>query len=163
MQFWRQDYFESIRELTANAAKFPGWADYFAYCTLLENGLRKDALAKLDGFISSMLIASFEERQKFVSWLYHGAWNTEWLNTFVPHPLQTRLVEPTLQEWVKREPDAAEPHCWLGTLEHLRRALELDPQGEVACTRFARCILGRINVSTHELPAGYLGDDPLLT
>ncbi|MBI5775214.1 MAG: hypothetical protein HZA89_15935 [Verrucomicrobia bacterium] len=160
MHYWRQDYFESLRELAADTNKFPEWSDYFAYCELLERGLRKEALAKLNRFVSSMLATSFEERRRFVSWLHHRVWNTGWLNAFIPHPLDTRLAAPTLREWIEREPNAAEPHCWLGTMEHLRRSVTLDPLSEVASTRFIRCILGGIDYATHELPAGYLGDDP---
>lgn len=161
MHFWRQDYFESLRELIADATKFPEWSDYFEYCELLERGLRKKALAKLNNFVSSLLTTSFDERRRFVSWLYNRVWNTKHLNAFIPHPLDKRLAEPTLREWVERQPEAAEPHCWLGTVEHLRRAVTLDPQSTIASRRFIRCILGKIDYATHELPAGYLGDDPL--
>jgi len=161
MHFWRQDRFKSLQEFIKDADKFPEWSDYFAYCEHLERGLRKEAFAKLDGFISSLLTMSFEERRRFVSWLYNRVWNSGWLNTFVPHPLQTRLTDPTLIEWVERQPDAAEPHCWLGTAEHLRRSVALDPQNEVACRRLISCILSGMGYAIHELPAFYLGDDPL--
>lgn len=160
MHFWRQRHSESLRAIVANANEFPEWADYFGYCERLERGLRKEALTKLHVFLASILMSSFEERRRFVSWIYERAWDTGWLDSFVPHPLQTRLAEPTLREWIEREPDAAEAHCWLGTMDHLRRAVALDPQNEIACKRFIRCILGRIDYATHELPAGYLGDDP---
>ena len=74
MHFWRKDYFESLRELTADAIRFPEWSDYFAYCEHLERGLRREALSKLDGFVSSLLATSFDERRRFVSWLYKRVW-----------------------------------------------------------------------------------------
>ena len=161
MHFWRQDQFVSIRGVVAEAAKVPEWADYFAYCDLLEHGLRKQALVRLENFISALLTTPFEQRRRFVSWLYQRVWDTGWLNTFIPHPLNTRISEPTLREWVEREPDVAEPHCWLGTIDYLRRAVALDSHSDVICTRFIRCVLGGIDYATHELPLCYLGDDPL--
>jgi len=32
--------------------------------------------------------------------------------SLVPHPLQIRIIEPTLLEWVKVEPSCSEAHCW---------------------------------------------------
>lgn len=161
MYYWRKDYFESLRELGADAVKFPEWTDYFAYCALLERGLRKEAFAKLNLFILVLLTTPFEPRRRFVSWLYHRVWRSGWLDSFVPHPLRSKIVEPTLREWIDLEPSDAEPHCWLGTIDSVRRAVALDPQSEVACSLFIHKIVDAIEFATYELPTGYLGDDPL--
>lgn len=75
----------------------------------------------------------------------------------IPHPLNIRVVEPTLLEWALVEPECSEPHLWLGGYEHLKRAVELAPDDELAKKKLIVLILGRVGFATHELPIGYLG------
>ncbi len=73
----------------------------------------------------------------------------------VPHPMQIRIVEPTLLEWTVVEPESPEPHRWIGGLEHLERAIELNPKDELARRKLVVRLLS--SVGTHELPRAYLG------
>ncbi len=75
----------------------------------------------------------------------------------VPHPLYTRVVEPTLLEWTLAEPECHEPHLWLGGYDHLSRALELAPRHELVSKKMIVTILSRVGSATHELPSRYLG------
>lgn len=75
----------------------------------------------------------------------------------VPHPLHVRVVEPTLLEWTEVEPGCSEPHRWLGGYEHLKRAIELAPDDELARRKLVVLILGRVGFASYELPVGYLG------
>jgi hypothetical protein len=74
----------------------------------------------------------------------------------VPHPLHVRVVEPTLLEWTEVEPGCSEPHRWLGGYEHLKRAIELAPDDELARRKLVVLILGRVGFASYELPVGYL-------
>ena len=74
----------------------------------------------------------------------------------VPHPLHVRVVEPTLPEWTEVEPGCSEPHRWLGGYEHLKRAIELAPDDELARRKLLVLILGRVGFASYELPVGYL-------
>jgi len=158
MWFWRKTYFQTLKDVAAEAGASPTWADYAAYCTEHERGLRPQAFAILDRFISQMESASFEERRRFVSWLLHHCDLRDGSHMLAPHPLRRRVIEPTLAEWLQVEPASSEPHRWLGGYEHLKRAIELDPSDEIARRRFIGGILGQVNYSTHELPSGYLGE-----
>lgn len=76
----------------------------------------------------------------------------------IPHPLHRRVIEPTLLEWTKAEPQCAEPHRWLGDMEHLGQAIELDPDDQLARKKLIVAILNFVGYSTHELPDyGYRG------
>jgi len=75
----------------------------------------------------------------------------------VPQPLQIRVIEPTLLEWTLVEPKRSEPHRWLGGYDHLKQAVELEPNDEIARRKLLAIILGKVGMSTHELPRGYLG------
>jgi hypothetical protein len=157
MYFWRDRYFQTVKEVAVEAGDTPQWADYAAFCTEKERGLRQQAMSLLNRFISSLEGAPFPERRRFVSWLLDKTDGREGQHMLVPHPLFKRVIEPTLLEWTSTEPACSEPHRWLGGYEHLKHALELDPADELARRKFIACILGKVGFSTHELPFGYLG------
>src|SRR5436305_944823 len=114
MWFWRDAYFRTFKDVAAEASTSPEWADYAAYCTEHERGLRRQAFAVLDRFIFRMESASFAERRRFASWLLHRADLRDGSHMLVPHPLRKRVIEPTLEEWLQVEPASSEPHRWLG-------------------------------------------------
>jgi len=177
---------EALKDVAAKARVVPLWSDYADFCTKLERGLRTEAFATLERFIFVMERLPFEERRRFVSWL-SGEADGQWerlgdirlqSNPFssrvrpaiheahrygrkrrlIPHPLYVRLVEPTLLEWTLIEPLCSEPHLWLGYYDHLKRAIELDPDCQLARGRLIILILKDVGDSSHELPQGYLGD-----
>ena len=135
----------------------PEWEGYANFCSEYERGLRRDAFAILERFMFSLERATFAERQSFVSWLCQQVEGGQGRHMLVPHPLYIRIVEPTLLEWMLIESECSEPHRWLGGEEHLRKAIELDPNDELARQKLIVFILGRVGFNSHELPAGYLG------
>jgi hypothetical protein len=157
MHFWRKEYFQTLKDIAADAAAVPEWVDYAAFCSQYERGLRGQAFAILERFLSSMERAKFADRRRFVSWLMQRADGREGRHMLVPHPLQVRVVEPTLLEWTVVEPGSSEPHRWLGGYDHLKRAIELQPDDTVARRKFVVFILGRVGFATHELPIGFIG------
>ncbi|MGB8733190.1 MAG: hypothetical protein WCC99_18215 [Candidatus Sulfotelmatobacter sp.] len=157
MHFWRENFFQTLKDAAADAATVPEWADYGAFCTEYERGLRREAFTTLERFICSFEHAPFAERRRFVSWLLLRADGRDGRHMLVPHPLRLRIVEPTLLEWTVVEPECSEPHRWLGGYDHLRRAIELQPDDELARKKLVAYILGRVTFAAHELPTGYLG------
>jgi hypothetical protein len=159
MFYWRDSYFRDLQEAAA-AASDQGWSQYAEYCTEHEKGLRAPAFAVLGKFIQTVQSAPVSERRRFVSWVLEFANERRGRDLLIPYPLKTRLVEPTLLEWVEAEPDNSAPHRWLGGRDHLERALELDPSDQIARKRLIILLLSGIEYATHELPRGYLGDLP---
>jgi hypothetical protein len=158
MHYWRDNSFQVLAEAANYASAVPAWAEYGRFCELLEKGLRKDAFKHLAAFIEDAAEWSFEEKRKFVSWLYHFAGEREDSFLLLPQPLHKGFLEPALREWVEREPESGEPHRWFGTHEHLKEAVRLDPADEIARERLANMVFGWIGYSTHELPYGYIGN-----
>lgn len=158
MHFWRREYFQTLKDVAAEASRSPDWADYATFCVEYESGFRKKAFATLDGFISKYERAPFLERRRFVRWLLTQAEGREGRHMLLPHPLNIRLVEPTLLEWTFVEPDCSEPHKWLGGLEHLREALALNPNDDLARQKLIVSILGQVSFAAYDLPLNYIGD-----
>ncbi len=102
--FWRDDYFQALRDVATEASASPEWADYAAFCTEYERGLRPQAFAILDRFIESLERTSFAERRRFVSWLLNRADGHGGRHMLVPHPLQQRIVELTLKSGSRSSP-----------------------------------------------------------
>lgn len=155
MHHWRQDYFKTLREIGDAAGSVPEWAGYASFCFEYERGLRPRALAILEQFISGLERSPFQRRRAFVSWLLLRTEGRAGRHLVVPHPLQIRIVEPTLSEWTIVEPGSSEPHRWIGGREHLVQAIELNPNDELARRKLVIHILS--HVGTHELPRTYVG------
>jgi hypothetical protein len=67
----------------------------------------------------------------------------------IPHPLQIRLVEPTLVEWTVVEPNCSEPHLWLGGYDHVKR--ELEPDNQLARRKLIILIWGRVDFESDRI------------
>lgn len=158
MWYWREDYFETLKQTAAEAKGHPAWVDYATFCEKHEQGLRRDALLLVNRFIDRLEEEPFEGRKRFTSWLLNAAEDKPGRAVLIPYPLQRRIIEPTLLEWTLVEPACPEPHRWLGGYDDLNRAIELDPKDQIAIRRLLRIILGAVDYNVHELPAGYLGD-----
>jgi hypothetical protein len=158
MYYWRNNAFHSLAEAASYASAIPAWNEYARFCELLARGLRKDALAHLVTFTKQATDWPFPQKKEFISWLYHFAQQHADTYLLIPHPLYEEFIKPTLEGWIEREPDNGEPHRWLGTAEHLKEAIRLNPTDEIARSRLAETVINWAAYSIHELPYGYIGD-----
>ncbi|HVZ38012.1 MAG TPA: hypothetical protein VHI13_01950 [Candidatus Kapabacteria bacterium] len=158
MYYWRKNAFNLLAEAAQSASAVPAWSEYALFCEALEQGVRKKAFAHLDLFIEQGSGWPFGRKKEFVSWLYTFISSHDDTYMLLPHPLSEKLVKPVLMSWIEMEPDDAEPHRWLGTPEHLREAIRLNPADDIARCRLVETILRWIGYAVHELPHGYLGD-----
>lgn len=136
-------------------------------------GAAAEALRCLDDFLRAAERWTFEERREFAAWLSSVLETCGWRShDLIPHPLIARLLRPTLLEWAERDTGAVLPHRWLGMFfsfhphaetglssqEHLRRAVELDPEEQPARIRLIHYDLGYLEYAVHHLPDYYIGD-----
>jgi hypothetical protein len=158
MFYWRSNAFHSLTEAADVASAIPAWKEYARFCELLGKGLRKDALAHLSAFTKQSANWSFSRKKEFISWLYNFVQQHTDAHLLMPHPLREEFVKPTLDAWIQREPENGEPHRWLGTPEHLKEAIRLNPADQIARSRLAEMMIYWAEYSVHELPYGYIGD-----
>jgi hypothetical protein len=109
MHFWRKDYFQTLKEVAAEAATRSQWSEYGAFCQEYERGLRREAFTILNRLISSLERASFSDRRDFLSWLLPKADSKEGKPMLITHPLHIRIVEQTILEWTIVDHENSEP------------------------------------------------------
>lgn len=157
MHYWRKDSFENLSLLKQRVAEVPELQDYHRYIDLLSRGLRKDALKHIEDLLS-ILRTLPKLRQQFLASFLCRETQIQSSHKLLPEPLYRRFVVPVIEEWKSVEPSNPEPLRWTGNMDDLIRAVELDPTCDQTRRRLILRILGFVGMSTHELPAGYLGE-----
>jgi hypothetical protein len=158
MWYWRQKTFKDLLQVAEAAQAVEAYYFYAQYCILLEQGLRKKAFQSLNTFLSLAASWPFEERKSFVDWIYILLLHSSSSMSLIPHPLYTRIIEPTLEEWMQREPQNPVPFRWKRTPESLRYAVSLSMEEEIARYFLIQTISQELHFAVHELPFGYCGN-----
>jgi hypothetical protein len=140
------------------------------YCRLRAKGLRKEAMRALAEFLDRATELPFIDRQAFVLALTEHRKVFSDPRLLCPEPLVTRLVLPTLKEWLRGDPDSAAACFLLGTysvgttaavgetpVECFRKAIVLDPKHQGARIAFVSLVSNWVRYAQHELPYGYIG------
>jgi hypothetical protein len=141
------------------------------YCRLRAKGLRKEALRALAEFLDCATELPFIDRRAFVLALTEHRKVFSVPHLLCPQPLLTRLVLPTLKEWLRDDPAA--PTAWflLGTYSLgataaagaeapaacFRKAITLDPKHQGARVAFVSLVSNWVRYAQHELPWAYIG------
>ncbi|MCY7492606.1 hypothetical protein [Bacillus safensis] len=107
------------------------------YCVRKEQGLRKDALNVLQGFIEEMKENDFEVQREFAAWLFEWIERFEGGHHLLVYPLVNGVIQPVFQTWENVDPLDVRPYRWQGLfvhqgegLPHLLKALELGGSKE---------------------------------
>jgi hypothetical protein len=159
MHYWRRDNFEGLLVMAAEAEKL-GYQGFAVYCQLREKGLRLNAFETLMRFISEMRAASFAIRRDFVDWHQTFCLLNPKVMDASPKPLEKKLIEPTVTEWIAVSPDDPTALRWSDNEASMLRAAQINPNDKIAVTRLAVAVLNRVDYLTHELPSAYLGENP---
>lgn len=158
MWYWRQKNYEGLLDI-ANAVE--GNANLFLYaeyCRLRERGLRRDAFLVLNEFIELANTWDLEMRYRFVDDLYHLCEQNPEVYDLMPHPINRNLLEPTLQDWVKENPNDPSVYRWLSGVENWRKSIALDETEQISRVRLVKHLIYNAYFSTHHLPEGYIGN-----
>ncbi len=158
------DDLDSLLAAAPLAMQRPQWRGFGRYCEYRGKGVRAQAFAELGKFLDEAIDWPFDERRAFALWVLNSERSDVLNNALMSQPLLARLIVPTVKEWNRREPVVAETHLWLGLLRqdvpvvHLERAIEIDPDCELARQVICRWTCGDIDYNQHELPAFYIHD-----
>lgn len=100
--------FDQLMLIAGEAAAQEDWLSLASYYESRGKGLRTDALAALGSFVAEAVGWSFEKRLRLTRWVVDRRWEALNDTLLLPQPLSTKVVSPTLWEWVEREPSCAE-------------------------------------------------------
>lgn len=157
MTYWRQESFEALKHAKAALSHFPEFGDLIGYIDLLEKGLRKEGLKRIEPFLVSMAALPVDRQRMLASVLCREA-DKIFGHKLLPDSVTRRFTGPVIAAWRVAEPDNPEPLRWTGDLEDLIRAFELDPSCAETRIRLLRQIDDVIGFALHELPEAYLGN-----
>ena len=158
MWYWNSENFEGLKSVYDNLKETPEYLDYANYCNYKEKGLRKQAFNYLNEFIDVAVKWDLEERYYFVEILMNILNSNPNIHGLIPQPLDVKLVQPTLHEWVKENETDPSGYRWLGGQENWRKAITFDPEDKVSEKRLIKRLIYNVYFSTHHMPAGYIGD-----
>lgn len=160
MYYWNKENFEGLLELADELKKTPELSELGEYCVLREKGLRSRALAQLDQFLNKAALWDQNLARCNVLIVLQADARTSEAHQFMTHPLMTRLIYPTLEQWVIDEPSSVVPLRWLGLLrsdsDALRRVLSLTPSDVPVRRRLIKCALDATGYATHHLSESVL-------
>ena len=134
-----------------------GIEKFLAYLELRQQGLRPQALAVLDQFLTDTDPWPATKRREFVMLLREVQVAFPQASHLNPQPLRTRLVTPTLNDWQKEAPHDPMPWRLKGDFQSLKQAVTLAPNDLESLARLAALLLTDLRAAFHELPCGIVG------
>lgn len=160
MHYWNQSNFEGLRALAAELGRHPDLVALAEYCRLRDAGLRREAFAALDAFLTATRDWDAPRARQAVDTILAMHLRTTDCHQFLVQPLMDRLVDPVLEQWLRDVPDALEPARWLGILRRdraqLARVLAAQPGDVLARRLLVDGHLANVDHATHHLGEGVL-------
>ncbi|MBC6981401.1 hypothetical protein [Caulobacter sp. 17J80-11] len=164
-----QDDFIRVETLARLALADPRASAYAPWLAAKGAGLKAQAKAALEAFLKRAEAWPEDGKRGFVAWLDGAREGLDDPGAVTPHPVMTRLVLPTLRTWAEAEPQAGEPHLYLGRfhdwtldltppVDHFRRAFERAPDLVAARRGLVLAMIDIVERNQHHDPADYLGD-----
>ncbi len=162
MNYWNSDNFEGLKTIGAQYSARKGYELFGQYCLQKEQGLKKQAIATVNQFVSHCKSLSLAEQRHIAEELSSlGFWHRE-THQLLAYPL-IMLLKGVLTQWALDEPNNPIPHKWLGfigeDISSYERALALEPTDEICLTQVALSHLNSVDFQTHHLSESVLLGD----
>jgi hypothetical protein len=158
MWYWRKQNFEGLKEISEYLSDSDKYKKYKDYIDNREKGLRAIAFKKLEEFIDETKSWEFDQLKEFVDWILWVKNGLPEILDLIPQPLNEKLIRPTIELWIEKEPQNPAPYRWSGRIEDLRMAIKLNSRDQIAIRKYCIEVISSLDYSTHELPYEYLGN-----
>jgi hypothetical protein len=161
--YWNKQNFEGLTELSQELTRHPNLDLLAQYCTFREQGLRREAFSTLERFlVAAQSFDSLTARSAALNILELNARAVK-VHQFLTQPLITRFLTPTLEAWIRAEPETSAPVRWLGILAHddalLDKALAMRPEDTPVRKLLIKRDLSWAEFATHHLDEShFIGD-----
>jgi hypothetical protein len=162
--YWNRDNFEGLTSLASALRADARLERLAAYCDLREKGLRREAFAALDAFLSESASWDVPVQRTLAVRVLDAHWNTTEVHQFLTVPLRERFLERVLDEWRAADANDPLPARHLALLRRdralLDEALRLNPKDDVVRAAIAGLLLGFVDYASHHLVEGhFIGDE----
>lgn len=124
---------------------------YLDYLQLREKGLKKKSQLELKEFFEIFHLQNNAQRRNFIDLVCTLAYKTKKYSTYLPENMFVHIFRPALNCWIAEEPTNPIPFKWSDDFNNNKRAIELDPQGQIGLEKFAKLLIGKISMNQHEL------------
>jgi hypothetical protein len=153
--YWNKDNFESLLELADALAADPQLVLLAEYCKLREKGLRRQAFAALDEFLTETTRWDSSSARSRALAVLNLHLETQEAHQFLSQPLLGRFLLPVLAAWHREGSASPEAIRWLGILSRdhslVGLALERDPTDDLARRYLVDAELSHVGYATHHL------------
>lgn len=128
---------------------------YTEYIDKKKKGLKRDAKILLESFIDIFAKQNKESKRMFIMEVYDLVNSTGNFNLYLPMNLYLRSIKPEIDQWIKDEPNNIIPLRFSSDVNHLKKAIVLFPNDQVALWALGEMIVNHISMNQHELPSGF--------
>ncbi len=128
---------------------------YLNYLRNRKSGLKKNAFSELNLFFSDFEKQDVSSKRFFIDIVYHLARRTDQYSLYLPMNLFEELIKPQIVMWLIDEPNNPKPYKLSADIEHLKRAVELDPNDKETLLFFIKRVMKIVEMNQHEIDAGY--------
>lgn len=162
MNYWNSDNFEGLKAIGTQYSARKGYELFGQYCLQKEQGLKKQAIATLNQFVSHCKSLSLADQRHIAEELSSLGFRHRETHQLLAYPLIV-LLKDVLTQWMLDEPNNPIPHKWLGFIagdtDFYERALVLEPTDEICLTQVALSHLNSVDFQTHHLSESVLLGD----
>ncbi|MCL1121281.1 hypothetical protein N7V09_14900 [Shewanella seohaensis] len=162
MNYWNSDNFEGLKAIGTQYSALKGYELFGQYCLQKEQGLKKQAIATVNQFVSHCKSLSLAEQRHIAEELSSLGFGHSETHQLLAYPLIV-LLKGVLTQWTLDEPNNPIPHKWLGFIagdtDSYERALALEPSDEICLTQVALSHLNSVDFQTHHLSESVLLGD----
>jgi hypothetical protein len=162
--FWGKDNFEGLKTLSAAFRSEPRLKPLARYCDLREKGIRRQAFAELDIFLTNTVAWDPATQRSVALQVLEAHWATPKAHQFMSEPLWKRFIVPVLERWRKDDPENPVPLSYLALVRHdeelLKDALRQDPRNDRVRASLAWKLIRFVDYATHHLvEGGFIGKE----
>ena len=162
MYYWNESNFKGLKEVGMEFQHRPGFTFFADYCLSKEKGLKKQAKQSIGAFVDMIDESDVYTQRNIVVCLLELKFENPAIHQLLPHPLRMKLIS-ILDTWSQSQEVEGQVFRWLGYLlpdaKQYDKAIELDPQDQIALGMRANSHLNSVDYQTHHLSESrFLGE-----
>jgi hypothetical protein len=134
---------------------------YVNYIKYRKIGLKLKAKKELDFFLDDFNSLDKQSKRQFIDFVHQACVITDNYSLYLPENLNN-YFKKEIDLWMNEEPLNPIPYKWSGSLDNLKKAIEIDPNDLMALEMLATRVIAKVSINQHDLKRGYPYDGDAL-